>query len=186
MIAVVSGLPRSGTSMMMQMIAAGGLTPMTDKIRSADGDNPHGYYELEAVKKTKEDASWLKDADGKVVKIISKLVYDLPATHEYRIVFMVRELDEVLKSQATMLKNLGKGAGAMSDASMKAFFEDHVKKLRAWMEARPNMKVLYCDYKAVVGNPFTEAARVAQFLGGNLNLDAMSASVDGKLYRNKA
>lgn len=186
MIAVVSGLPRSGTSMMMQMITAGGLVPMTDKIRAADGDNPRGYYELEAVKKTKEDASWLKDADGKVVKIISKLIYDLPPTHEYRVVFLLRDLDEVLKSQATMLKNLGKDMGPTSDATMKAFFEEHLKKLKAWMEARPNMKVLYCEYKAVVGNPILEAARIAGFLGGNLDKDAMSASVDSKLYRNKA
>jgi hypothetical protein len=186
MIAVVSGLPRSGTSMMMQMIAAGGLPPVTDAIRSSDGDNPRGYYELEAVKKTKEDDSWLTKAEGGVVKVISKLLYDLPPTHEYRVVFMSRDLDEVLKSQMTMLKNLGKSAGSSSDASMKAFFEEHIRKLKAWLMIQPNMKVLYCDYKVVVGNPFSEAARVAGFLGVNLNMDAMRASVDDKLYRNKA
>lgn len=186
MITVVSGLPRSGTSMMMQMVAAGGVEPMTDKLRTADDDNPRGYYELEAVKKTKEDASWLKDADGKVVKVISKLLYDLPPGHEYRIIFMIREIDEVLKSQTAMLKRMGKDNGPVSDATMRGFFEDHVRKLRAWLESQKHMKVLYAEYKAVVGNPFLEAARVAQFLERDLDTKAMTAAVDGTLYRNRS
>ena len=97
-ITIVSGLPRSGTSLMMQMLEAGGMPVLTDGIRDADEDNPRGYYELEAVKRTKDDPAWLHGAPGKVVKMIYLLLYDLPTTYNYRIIFMRRPLSEVVAS----------------------------------------------------------------------------------------
>ena len=99
-ITVVSGLPRSGTSMMMQMLAAGGISPMTDEVRAADSDNPRGYYELEKVKHLRQDHTWLKDAVGKAVKIVHLLLMELPADRDYRVILMQRDLEEVLRSQA--------------------------------------------------------------------------------------
>ena len=109
-IIVVSGLPRSGTSLMMQMLAAGGVEVVTDHVRTADTDNPRGYYEFELVKKIKQDASWLPEARGKAVKMVSQLLYDLPAGEKYRIIFLERDLDEVLVSQEKMLERLGRTA----------------------------------------------------------------------------
>ena len=107
-VTVVSGLPRSGTSLMMQMLAAGGVELLIDQIRRADADNPRGYFELEAVKRTRQDASWLDDAAGKAVKVIHLLLRDLPDDREYRVVMMSRDLDEVLASQQAMLARSGK------------------------------------------------------------------------------
>src|SRR5262245_6505245 len=111
-VAVVSGLPRSGTSMMMKMLEAGGLTPYTDGERSADIDNPEGYYEFERVKDLERDPdkSWVRGARGKALKVISFLLRHLPGENRYRIVYMRRHLDEVLKSQDKMLDRLGNPA----------------------------------------------------------------------------
>ncbi|HYH50718.1 MAG TPA: sulfotransferase family protein, partial [Acidimicrobiia bacterium] len=106
-IGIVSGLPRCGTSMMMAMLAAGGLPLLVDNVREADEDNPRGYYEFEAVKHMKEDTSWLADAGGKVVKMVSALLTDLPGGHPYRVVFMERNMAEILASQRTMLSRQG-------------------------------------------------------------------------------
>src|SRR6516165_3287109 len=107
-IIIVSGLPRSGTSLMMQMLDQGGLPVVTDNIRSADTYNPRGYYEYEQVKKIKQDASWRPAARGKVFKMISQLLYDLPPTERYLIIFMARDMDEMLRSQDKMLERLGR------------------------------------------------------------------------------
>ena len=109
-IIIVSGLPRSGTSLLMQMLAAGGIMVITDKLRTADADNPRGYYEFELVKKIKQDASWLPQVRGKAVKMISQLLYDLPGSESYRVILMERDLDEVLVSQEKMLERLGRTA----------------------------------------------------------------------------
>src|ERR1700730_19121643 len=107
---IVSDLPRSGTSLMMQMLENGGVEVVTDNIRTADTDNPKGYYEFEKVKKIKEDASWLPATRGKAFKMVSQLLYDLPVGEKYRIIFMERDLDEVLASQEKMLERLGQRA----------------------------------------------------------------------------
>ena len=109
-IIIVSGLPRCGTSLMMQMLVQGGFEAVTDHIRAADTDNPRGYYELEKVKKLKEDASWLPETRGKVVKMVSQLLFDLPAGERYRVIFMQRDLDEMLASQEKMLERLNRPA----------------------------------------------------------------------------
>ena len=130
-IIVVSGLPRSGTSLMMQLLAAGGIPIVTDNIRAADADNPRGYCEFERVKTIKTDASWLPEIHGKAVKMVSQLLYDLPTTERYKIIFMERDLDEVLASQEKMLTRLGRPAAPREP--MRHAFTLHLTKLARWL-----------------------------------------------------
>jgi len=182
-ITIVSGLPRSGTSLMMQMIDKGGIEAVTDNIRTPDRDNPRGYYEFEIVKKIKEDASWLPETRGKVFKMVSQLLYDLPPTESYRIVFMRRDFDEMLLSQEKMLARLGRPAAPRDE--IKGAFSRHLDQLFAWLEKQPNMKVLYVHYQDVVADPLEQARKVAAFLDGRVDADKMAAAVDPSLYRNR-
>ncbi|HET6612021.1 MAG TPA: sulfotransferase [Kofleriaceae bacterium] len=181
---VVSGLPRSGTSMLMRMLEAGGLCPLTDRVREADEDNPRGYYELEAVKRTQADPGWLDGAPGKLVKVISQLLYDLPADRTYRVVFVRRDLDEILASQKTMLERRGEPPGAADD-EMKSHLADHVAKLEAWLKNQPHLAVLFASYNRVLADPKPQAERIATFLGAPLDVAAMCACVEPALYRNR-
>jgi hypothetical protein len=182
---IVSGLPRSGTSLMMKMLEAGGLPVLVDNVREADVDNPRGYYEFEPVKALKSDASWVEPAQGKAVKMVYLLLLDLPAGHEYRVLFMRRNLDEILASQKAMLDRLGK-ASPLDDTKMAALFRDGLARFDAWVEGRPNFKVLDVSYNAMVTDPAPLALEVDRFLGGGLDLDAMTRVVDPSLYRNRA
>lgn len=184
-VTIVSGLPRSGTSMMMRMLDEGGIPAITDNIRTADEDNPKGYYEFEPVKKTKEDASWLKDAPGKVVKMVYRLLYDLPPEFNYRVVFMRRRLEEVIKSQEVMLERSGKGGGALSDEQLIALFASEMAKCEKWMTERPNFEYLDVDYNEMVKDPTTLVRRLNDFLGGTLDTNAMAGVVDPSLYRQR-
>lgn len=184
MITVVSGLPRSGTSMMMQMVAAGGIPVLTDRVREADGDNPKGYYELEKAKAIKRDASWMHEAEGRSFKIVSMLLTGLPAGFTYRIIFMRRGMDEILASQRVMLTNLGKDPGP-EDSQMRQYFEKHLRELGDWLREQPNMSVLECEYANVVSDPVREAARIQAFLGRDLDMEAMARVVDPNLYRQR-
>lgn len=182
---VVSGLPRSGTSMMMKMLEAGGLEPVTDHIRTADEDNPKGYYELEAVKQTAQDPSWVEGARGKVVKVISQLLRDLPAGERYKVVFMRRNLDEVLKSQQTMLERRDEVDDA-SDEAMKSTFAAHVEEVEAWMRQAEHVDVLFVSYNRMHGDAAKQIARIAGFLGCELDTGKMAEVVDPSLYRQRA
>ena len=182
---IVSGLPRSGTSLMMKMLETGGMEVVVDNVRTADVDNPRGYYEFEPVKQTKNDASWIAPALGKAVKMVYLLLLDLPPDYEYRVVFMRRNLDEVLASQKTMLDRLGK-ASPLDDAKMAALFRDQLAKFDAWSKTRPNLKLLDVSYNAAMTDPAPIAAEVNRFLGGGLDVDAMIRTVEPSLYRNRA
>jgi hypothetical protein len=184
-VTIVSGLPRSGTSMMMKMLEAGGLPVMTDNIRTADEDNPRGYYELERVKQIEQDQSWLPDARGKVVKMISALLKHLPDGYQYRVVFMRRKLDEVLASQRQMLIRRGKPADASGDEKMATYFQRHLAQIDAWLAERPHFEVLDVSYNEMIENPAPHAARLAEFLGGGLDVDAMIGVVAASLYRQR-
>lgn len=184
-IVVVSGLPRSGTSLMMKMLAAGGLPPLTDNIRSADEDNPKGYYEFERVKKLKEDRDWLPDAKGKAVKVISALLMQLPAGYEYRVIFMRRNMSEILASQRQMLIRRGEPADAISDADMAALFDKHLRQVESWLAAQPNMRALGVNYNDLVAAPLAGAERVNAFLGGWLDVAKMAGAVDPSLHRQR-
>ncbi len=184
-IVVVSGLPRSGTSMMMKMLEAGGLVPLTDGQRAADEDNLGGYYEYEGVKKVAQDPSWLDAARGRVVKVISRLLYDLPEGYAYRVVFMQRQLDEVLASQQQMLQRRGRADGGAGDAELKQLFQRHLDEVALWLAARPNFAVLNLSYNEVLAQPGARVADLVHFLGGQLDAARMAAVVDERLYRQR-
>jgi hypothetical protein len=184
-ITIVSGLPRSGTSMAMKMLEAGGIPSLTDHIRTADSDNPKGYYEFERVKKLREgDTAWLPESQGKAVKIIAALLTHLPPDHEYRVLFMRRKIEEVLASQARMLENRGEES-KVNDETMKDLFDKHVKQVRAWMNSQPNLLYLDLDYNAMVTDPAPYVRQINQFLGGELDEEKMLAVIDTSLYRQR-
>jgi len=158
----------------------------TDNQRVADEDNPKGYFELEQVKALKDgDDSWVKDATGKVVKVISSLLEYLPSTYKYKVIFMRREIAEILASQKQMLIRRGESSEG-DDQKMAEMFQEHLKRVRVWLANQSNMDVLYVDYNALMGDPAPEIKTVAEFLGLIENLDAMLAVPDKKLYRQKA
>ncbi len=182
---VVSGLPRSGTSMAMQMIVAGGIAPVTDALRAADEDNPKGYYEFERVKNLRTDKAWLDEARGKVVKVIHMLVPELPDDRAYRVVFLDRDLREVVKSQSTMLARSAKAGGALPPERLMAVYAQQLAQVHAWLAARPNFRVLAVRHADFMQDPCAQAERVAAFLGGGLDVAAMAAAVDPSLHRNR-
>jgi Sulfotransferase domain len=182
-ITIVSGLPRSGTSMMMRMLEAGGMPVIADNDRNADADNPNGYYETEAVKKLKEDSSWVGSMAGKALKAIYLLLYELPKDSHYRVLFMRRCLQEVIASQDTMLRRSGASTGNMDKQLLTRHFEAQLNHLDRWLRQQPNMSVIYVDYAEAVYDPAGTAARVAQFLGGCVDPTKMAAAVDSNLYR---
>src|SRR5215510_3957154 len=186
-IVVVSGLPRSGTSMAMKMLEAGGLPIVTDGIRTADESNPKGYYELERVKELDKngDTAWLGDARGKAVKIISFLLTYLPDGYDYRVVFMNRDIDEVLASQNKMLTARGETAETADDEKMREVYRKHLEKVARFLRNRSCFQTLQINYRDVIDNPAAEARRLNEFLGGRLNVEAMSGVADRELYRNR-
>ncbi len=182
---IVSGLPRSGTSMMMQIIDAGGMQAVADGIRANDIDNPKGYYEFEPVKQTKEDPSWVPTSLGKVVKMVYRLLYDLPLEgFEYRIVMMKRNIEEVLTSQEKMLKRSGLDPAAFSREQMTAMFKSELQKVYAWLEEQPNFTMVEVDYGQMVKDPLPLCEKVNEFLGSTLDVDKMATAVDPSLHRN--
>lgn len=186
-IVVVSGLPRSGTSMMMKMLQAGGLEPLTDNIREADRDNPKGYFEFERVKKLdKGDTDWLAEANGKVVKVISALLRSLPEGHRYQVVFMRRNMAEILASQKRMLENRGEATDSIEDEEMERVFARHLPTVEKWLENQAHVEVLYIDYNKMLEDPVPELARLCRFLGRDLDVSAMADVVDPALYRNRS
>lgn len=184
-ITIVSGLPRSGTSMMMKMLEAGGVPALTDGEREADEDNPKGYYEFERVKKLPEDTGWLPDAEGKVVKMVFTLLHDLPSEYDYTVIFMRRELSEILASQRTMLERQGKEIDA-TDEEIAESFTLLLNKTLAWLPKQNNFTVEHIWYNDVVSNAEKEIDKINTLLGGQLNTAAMQAVVDDSLYRNRA
>jgi hypothetical protein len=183
---VVSGLPRSGTSLMMNMLQAGGVPLVQDGERTADDDNPRGYFELERVKQlTKGDVAWVDEAHGKAVKVISYLLEHLPDTSSYKVLFMRRRLPEVLASQKKMLARRGEPTDTIPDAQMAALFEKHLQKIDAWVASRPNVSVLDVPYHEIAEQPERHVDRIIAFLGLELDREKMLAAVDPTLYRNR-
>lgn len=183
---VVSGLPRSGTSMMMKMLEAGGAAIMTDALRKADEDNPKGYYEFERVKDLEKDPdkSWVREARGKVLKVISFLLKDLPSGNFYRVIFMQRDLEEVLASQKKMLDRRGE-QNATADQRMMDVYRNHLVKVKMDLPARANFDMIEVKYKWALENPRVCAEQIRRFVGRPLDVDAMVQVVDRELYRNR-
>ena len=184
-VVIVSGLPRSGTSMMMKMLEAGGLEPLMDGVRRADEDNPGGYYEFERVKKVKDDSNWLEEARGKVVKVISRLLCDLPESYTYKVIFMQRNMDEILASQRVMLARRGKVEEESDDEQISQLFTRHLKKVEKWLADREHFELLYVDYGEVVKRPLKEIRRIEDFLRRGLDVAQMAAVIDDDLYRQR-
>ena len=184
-ITVVSGLPRSGTSMVMKMLEAGGLMPLTDEIRQADTDNPRGYYEFEPVKKLETDQSWLPQAKGKAVKIISMLLRYLPPNYAYKVIFIRRHIPEVLASQKQMLVRRGEPADQVSDEEMARIYDNHLRQTETWLNTRPDFDVLYINHRDIIDNPAGSCKKINKFLGGRLDVKQMTGVVDNALYRQR-
>ena len=184
MITIVSGLPRSGTSMIMQMLANGGMEILTDNIRSADDNNPRGYYEYEKVKSLQKDNTWLKEADGKAIKVIAQLLHYLSPEFKYTIIFMERNFDELLLSQEKMLTNLGSVKRADPEILRKTYSK-HVNQVKEWIAQALNTNALYLKYNDVINDPLKTAGEINYLLNGTLDEVKMASVVDKKLYRNR-
>ena len=184
-VTIVSGLPRCGTSMMMRMLEAGGMELLVDHVRRPDEDNPKGYYELEVVKKIREDDSWLEGAAGKAFKMVSMLLYDLPADRNYKVIFMKRQIDEMLASQRKMLERNGKSVANYDNGEMKRLYGNHLGEIEKWLGEQRNVDVLYVNYNDTLSSPGESALKVIDFLGNRLDMAAMLTVVDKSLYRQR-
>lgn len=186
-IIVVSGLPRSGTSMMMAMLEAAGIPLLTDGERQADEDNPKGYFEFERVKKLNEgDFGWLAEAKGKAVKIISYLLMKLPDTYTYRVIFIHRNVDEILASQRKMLINRGEDPDKFSVDEMKGVLVRHLEQVNEWIESQANINHIDIDYNKMLEDPEGELSRLKTYLGPAIRTEDLIQVVDPRLYRQRA
>lgn len=185
MIVIVSGLPRSGTSLMMQMLQAGGMPLLIDDHRPADADNPNGYWEYEPVKRLPQDNSWMHKAEGKAVKVVSALLQYLPPQYPYKIIFMQRPMQEVLASQTVMLERRGAQGGKADDQTLGTVFTQHLDRTERWLAMQQHMTVLPVNYHATVADPEATATRVAQFLDLPLAIEEMACVVDPRLHRQR-
>jgi len=171
---------------MMMMLEAAGIQPLTDFQRSADQDNPRGYFEFERVKKLKDkDTDWLKGTEGKVVKVISALLPYLPADYRYQVFFMRRALPEILASQRKMLVHRGEDPEKISDEEMGQYFERHIAQIEAWLNQQPNISCLYVDYNELLSDPRAQIHQINLFLGGKFDEERMVAAIDPNLYRQR-
>ena len=185
-IIVVSGIPRSGTSMMMQILSAGGIALLTDHTRKADSDNPRGYFEFEKTKELAKDKTWLHKAKGKAVKIISQLLKELPSDFNYKIIFMERTMEEILASQNQMLLNRGTSENQGKNEQLGDLFKKHLAEIKTWLTGQSNFDVTCISFNEVLKNPAPHLLELARFLDISLNLKAMLAVIDKSLYRQKA
>jgi hypothetical protein len=183
-VTVVSGVPRSGTSLMMSMLVAGGMEPLADDRRPPDEDNPRGYYELEAVKRLKQDSSWVAGAVGRVVKVVHVHVQDLPRQgFRYRVVLMKREASEVLRSQKRMLERRGREGGRLTDERAAALYAKQIADLERLLSTDPAFSWMEARYNELLRDARPVAASLNRFLGGGLDEKAMLRQIDPKLYR---
>ena len=185
MITVVSGLPRSGTSLMMQMLAAAGLQVLSDGERQADADNPRGYYEWERIKLLPQQPNCIQEAEGKVVKIISQLLFALPSTHDYRIIFMQRPLAEVVASQSELIRRRGTTGAALAPAALIAGLQAHLNQVNAWLRDKKNLSVYRVEHHKVLHDPLQVSESIQEFLECPLDVLAMSRQIDESLYRQR-
>lgn len=185
-ITIVSGLPRSGTSLMMQMLEAGGMSILSDYQRAADEDNPGGYYEYEPVKQLKSNPASIEAARGKVVKIISELLTAVPPHYRYTVIFMRRSMAEILASQRHMLIRRGKATDNIDDAALGALFEKHLRRVESWLAQQQHIQTCFISYNELVANPPPHIQTVNRCLGGQLDEQRMARVIDQKLYRQRS
>ena len=184
-VTIVTGVPRSGTSLVMQMLAAGGIPPLSDGVRAPDADNPRGYFEYEPAKRLARDASWLPAAAGRALKLAHTLVTALPPGLPHRVLLVRRRLDEVLASQRAMLARRGEIEDPEQDARLAPAFEAQLSRLERELSRRPGVAWLGLEHRELVREPALAAARIDHFLGGGLDAAAMAACVDPGLHRQR-
>jgi hypothetical protein len=184
-ITIVSGLPRSGTSLMMQMLEAGGMPTLTDGVRKADDDNPRGYFEWEKIKELPKNPGLIAEAEGKAVKVISTLLMALPMNRNYRVIFLRRPLDQVAASQARMIQRRSGSGPALEPAALTAALEAHRRSMVSWLSARTSLDVYWMDFPELVAKPWEHAHALVEFLSVGLDAGAMASVVDAALYRNR-
>jgi hypothetical protein len=186
-VVVVSGLPRSGTSVMMKMLEAGGVPVWVDGVRGADELNPRGYYELERVKDLDKplDKRWVREGRGRAIKVVSSLLEHLPGDNDYRVVFMHRDLVEVLSSQRQMLTHRGESADPEADERLRPHLESHLRHVTRVLANGAAFQTVHVDYAEVLTDPRRVASRLNGFLGGNLDVDRMAEVIDRTLYRHR-
>lgn len=172
--------------MTMKMLAAGGVDVAADHQRRADADNPEGYYELEKVKRLNKDSRWIMTIGGKAIKVVSLLLYHLPAQMHYRVIFMNRDLAEILVSQKKMLERAGQTSSDKADQILADKFKMHLYKIKQWVNNQPNIDILQVHYGDAIDHPRQFCKEIAQFLAVPLDIDAMTAVVNPTLYRNRA
>ncbi|HJS17625.1 MAG TPA: hypothetical protein VJ785_02680 [Anaerolineales bacterium] len=169
--------------MMMKILAEGGLPVVSDRQRSPDMDNPNGYFELERVKyMSAGNVAWLADAGGKAVKIISALLEFLPSNYVYRVIFMEREIQEIMESQRKMLEHRNE-TSRVDEAHIEEQLRKHLGLVKPWLARQPNMEALYISYNALLSNPEPSCRRVMEFIRLPLDLEGMLSVPDGNLYR---
>lgn len=186
MIVVVSGVPRSGTSLMMQMLAAGGLPVLADGARAVDQDNPRGYYEWEPVKRLPQEPQLIGEAEERAVKVISSLLLSLPPGRDYRVIFLERPLAEVVASQALMIERRGTKGAPLSPKALEKALEGHLRQVRGWLSRRPDIQVLTAGYHRLLATARSESERVRDFLGREMDIEAMARQVDPSLRHHQS
>ena len=187
-ITIVSGFPRSGTSMMMQILERGGIPPLCDSPMKVNENNPRGFYEYEKTQSLSKDSSWMSDARGKALKVIVFNIKNLPKDHSYRVIFMTRKVGEIIASTIRMNVRNGHCDILKRSSPLKnpRWYESHLDSFMVWSSAQVNMKVMYCDYNQVISNPVRAISKVKDFLGLTAKVNDMSLALDLGLYREKA
>jgi hypothetical protein len=172
---------------MMKLLEKAGLPILTDNVRAADTDNEGGYYEYEPVKWMKEgDNSWMKNAVGKGVKIISHLLPNLPPDYNYKVVFMTRDLREVIASQDAMLKNRDENEEKpIDEGNLVQIFAEHVEKVRDWMASQANIEAVYVNYNELVKEPVEQLKKLESLLNLKLNAADIIAEINPAYYRQR-
>jgi hypothetical protein len=184
---LVSGLPRSGSSMMMQILEAGGVPILTDGVRKADADNPNGYYEFERCKRLDDDLSWVYAARGMAVKLLyCPVIYHLPATIRYQVIFMRRNLAEVVASQFIMLRRKGVNDFSVDPERAFVLYRAELAKVENWLERQDNFETEYVDYNQTLADPKSTCARIKSFLRLDLDEIRMESVITQSLYRQRA
>lgn len=182
---VVSGLPRSGTSLMMQMLDAGGVPVVTDSVREPDPDNPRGYFELAATKSLASDSAWVREHRGEALKVVAPLLRSLPEDVPYRVVFMERDLGEVMASQRAMLARQGAEPRSSEEGALATAFERMLRETRDWLGREERVETLFVGHAGVLADPAKASAAVAEFLALDLDRDAMAKVVSPDLHRQR-
>ncbi len=186
-ITIVSGLPRSGTSLMMQMLSSGGMPILTDHLRQPDADNPRGYWEFEPVKQIKATHAWLDEARGKAVKMVHLLLLDLPRVgYEYRVILMKRDMAEVIASQRAMLQRQGKAGGAIDSEQLAQIFENQMARVGNFLTTEQNFSFLSIHHRDVIEHSASVCEKIKDFLGGTFEIEKMLEAIDPNLYRQRS